>query len=154
LNPDGAQSIAPGQSLAIGKVFNPGEAEDLTFAFLFAEGGGGGGDNADFNGDGQVDGADELILQRNYGAVGQTDNSNGDANGDGTINGADQLAWSNQFGGPGGGGGGFAGDPNTIQNGVVRYMSLGAVGAVPEPSAVALACCSAIAVLAYRRRCR
>ncbi|HMP05728.1 MAG TPA: dockerin type I repeat-containing protein [Lacipirellulaceae bacterium] len=50
-------------------------------------------DNADFNGDGRVDGADFLIWQRGLG-VGTT-LAAGDANGDGAVNAADLTIWRN-----------------------------------------------------------
>ncbi len=74
--------------------------------------------NADFDGDGDVDGADFLRWQRGFGLTGQTDNSNGDANGDGTVNGVDLAAWQAKYGGA----------PFTA-----------AISAVPEPSSVLLA---------------
>lgn len=54
--------------------------------------------DADFDADGDVDGADFLSWQLGYGLTSQTDNSNGDANGDGTVDGADLGVWNDQFG--------------------------------------------------------
>ena len=56
--------------------------------------------DADFNGDGVVDGGDFLIWQRGFGLAGQTNNSMGDANLDGSIGGADLDVWKEQFGQP------------------------------------------------------
>lgn len=53
-------------------------------------------DNADFDGNGRVDGNDFLIWQRNFGTAGAM--SSGDANADFLINGKDLDAWSSQFG--------------------------------------------------------
>jgi hypothetical protein len=82
--------------------------------------------SADFNGDSNVDGADFLIWQRNFGTNGA---SGGDANDDLTVDGLDLDAWRMQYGG----GGSMA------------------VAAVPEPSAALLATICGLA-LANRRR--
>ena len=55
-------------------------------------------ENADFDGDGDVDGADFLVWQQGYLLTGQSDNSNGDANGDGTVNQDDLTIWQAHFG--------------------------------------------------------
>jgi hypothetical protein len=68
------------------------------------------GDDADFDNDDDVDGADFLTWQRGLGNPG--DNSDGDANGDSQVTGADLDIWKAQFGVP----------------------AVAAVGAVPEPS--------------------
>jgi hypothetical protein len=88
--------------------------------------------NADFNGDNIVDGADFLIWQKGFG----TGNSlaTGDANGDLAVTDADLTIWKNQFGT----------DPTP---------AVAAVGAVPEPTTVALAGLALVAAgLAARRR--
>ncbi|MEM9660145.1 MAG: hypothetical protein AAF961_17410, partial [Planctomycetota bacterium] len=46
---DGSQTLAPGETLALGKIFNPGGSEDLTLEYLFAEGSGDGPLGGDFN---------------------------------------------------------------------------------------------------------
>jgi hypothetical protein len=86
-------------------------------------------DNADFNGDLVVDGADFLIWQRGFGLSAQVDNSTGDADGDGNVNDADLAIWSTQFG-------------TTITP---------AIGAVPEP-ATALLAAAGLICLAVRGR--
>lgn len=53
-------------------------------------------ENADFNGDGKVDGRDFLTWQRGFG-IGTT-LAEGDANSDGTVNADDLTIWSNQYG--------------------------------------------------------
>ncbi|BBO34415.1 hypothetical protein [Lacipirellula parvula] len=55
--------------------------------------------NADFNGDGIVDGADFLAWQRNFGAT-VPPRTSGDANGDGAVDGDDLNVWRDQFGSP------------------------------------------------------
>jgi hypothetical protein len=72
--------------------------------------------DADFNNDNLVDGADFLIWQRGLGGVGTP--TTGDANGDEQVNGDDLGIWKSQFGGPPG--------------------MMAASGAVPEPEALAL----------------
>jgi hypothetical protein len=57
-------------------------------------------EDADFDGDGDVDGQDLLIWQRGVGPSG--DLADGDANGDNVVNGLDLDIWENQFGTVGG----------------------------------------------------
>ena len=79
--------------------------------------------NADFNGDSIVDGADFLIWQRGFGATGQPDKSTGDATGDENVNGLDLEEWKAKFGGP---------------------PAVAAIGAVPESASLTLAGLAAI----------
>jgi hypothetical protein len=72
-------------------------------------------EDADFNNDGHIDGADFLIWQRGLGAPGT--NATGDANGDGNVNGVDLGIWKNLF----------------------ATAAVAAGGAVPEPAAGVLA---------------
>ena len=72
-------------------------------------------EDADFDGDGDVDGADFLTWQRGVG-VGTTQGA-GDANGDAAVNVVDLAIWKAQFG------------PNAVA----------VAAAVPEPTGVALA---------------
>lgn len=55
-------------------------------------------DDADFDGDGDIDGNDFLTWQAGLGLTGQTGNDNGDANGDGVVDAADLVVWKSQFG--------------------------------------------------------
>ena len=89
-----------------------------------------GDEDADFDGDGDVDGADFLTWQRNLGGAGGL--AQGDANGDSAINGDDLTVWKDQFG-PGG-------------------ASVGAVAAVPEPAALTLLGCGIAAITITWRR--
>lgn len=68
--------------------------------------------NADFNGDGSVDGDDFLAWQRGFGTG--TTLAQGDANGSGTVDAADLAIWKSKFGTSG---------------------AVAATGAVPEPAA-------------------
>jgi autotransporter-associated beta strand protein len=88
-------------------------------------------DDADFDADGDVDGADFLTWQRNVGITPGTANlEDGDANGDDDVDGDDLLAWENQFG-----------------------TATAAASAVPEPGAALLALLAApLALLARRKR--
>ncbi len=88
-------------------------------------------DNADFDGNGIVDGLDFLIFQTGFGLAGQTDNSNGDANGDGVIDSADLAVWETQYGSA----------PITA-----------AVSSVPEPSAAVLTLVGLLGAFASSRR--
>lgn len=71
-------------------------------------------ENADFNGDGMVDGGDFLVWQR--GVNGPASLEAGDANDDGVVNGLDLAIWKEQFG--------------TIRE--------SATAAIPEPAAIAI----------------
>lgn len=88
-------------------------------------------DNADFDGDNDVDGADFLALQPSYGLTMNATRAQGDANLDGAVNAADLAVFRTQYG---------------------RTTPL--VGAVPEPSSACLmlgALALAFATLVRRR---
>lgn len=89
--------------------------------------------NSDFDNDGDVDGADFLVWQRGLGLTGQPDKSTGDANGDGNVTVADLAIWQAHFGLP---------------------PSVGAAGAVPEPTSVAIAAMALAGVAGAARRRR
>jgi len=88
-------------------------------------------EDADFDNNNVVDGADFLIWQRGFGLAAGATNAQGDANGDLAVNGADFTLWKSKFGGP----------PATpVATGV------------PEPSGALLAAGAAIVAIARRRR--
>ncbi len=70
-------------------------------------------DNADFDGDGDVDGADFLAWQRGLGITSGATHAQGDADGNGSVNAADLAVWKSSFG----------------------AAAAPAAGAVPEPAA-------------------
>jgi len=86
-------------------------------------------EDADFNNDGAVDGADFLIWQRGFG--GAATNLTGDANGDSAANADDLAIWKTKFGVAG---------------------AAASVAAVPEPLSAALIAVPAAALLALRTR--
>ena len=86
------------------------------------------GDDADFDDDGDIDGADFLAWQRGLGSPG--DNSDGYANGDNQVTGADLEIWKDQF----------------------AASAVAAVGAVPEPSTCVMLIVGLIACQAAGRR--
>jgi len=85
--------------------------------------------DADFDGDGDVDGSDFLTWQRGLGLTGQTNNDNGDADASGIVDAADLAAWKGQFG-----------------------AAVGAAGAVPEPATAGLALLGIFGLAAMRRK--
>jgi hypothetical protein len=86
-------------------------------------------DNADFDDDGDVDGADFLTWQRGLGiSDGSADLVDGDANDDGNVNAADLTIWRAQF-----------------------ASAVPAAGAVPEPAAALLTLLALGAIAATRR---
>jgi hypothetical protein len=96
--------------------------------FLF---GPGAAEDADFDADGDVDGADFLRWQRGLGATGAAATvANGNANGDNVIDGADLAIWRTQF-----------------------ATAVGAAAAVPEPATAAILLLGLAALRRRRRSC-
>lgn len=89
--------------------------------------------NGDFDGDGDVDGADFLTWQRGLGLTGQPDATTGDADDDGDVDDADLALWKSHYGGA---------------------PAVAAVGAVPEPASLALLAAGGLAMGAIRWRRR
>jgi hypothetical protein len=88
--------------------------------------------DADFDGDNDIDGADFLTWQKNFGLTGTATLATGDANGDENVTDADLAIWTTQFGTT----------PPTIAS----------VAAVPEPTTWALGLLSAAVCFATSRR--
>lgn len=86
--------------------------------------------NANFNGDGAVDGKDFLIWQGGFGKIGSAVLADGDANSDQDVDGDDLAVWRGQFG-------------NT-----------GLISAVPEPATAGLLAGAALCGLNRRGRRR
>jgi len=112
-------------------------AADPNAATVFHEGGDEGSpgtvpsttaSNADFNGDGFVDGTDFLTWQLGFGTG--TTQSEGDANEDSVVDGSDLIVWENQYG---------------------TAPLVAATGVVPEPAGLVLILAGS-ASLAYCRR--
>jgi hypothetical protein len=88
---------------------------------------------ADFDGDGDVDGDDLWNWKAGFGTSAGAAHSQGDANGDGDSDGADFLAWQQQFG-------------------LAPDIALPATPAVPEPdSSLVAAACILGSLLTFRR---
>ena len=96
------------------------------FLFLAVDGP---AEDADFDGDGDVDGNDLLIFQRGVGTVGTP--TTGDANGDSIVDGDDLTIFRNQFG---------------------MTSASAAAAAIPEPATAGLAAAAVVAGLFSRRR--
>jgi hypothetical protein len=92
------------------------------------------GNNADFNSDGVVDGADYLIWQQNFALAGGATREQGNANPtvDGSVDGTDLGVWAGQYG--------------------TAPPSVGATLAVPEPATATLAAMIGLLATARRRR--
>jgi hypothetical protein len=85
--------------------------------------------NADFDGNGIVNGNDFLIWQKNLGSG--NSHGTGDANGDGLVNAADLAVWKTQYG---------------------TSPAAAAAASVPEPAAAVLALCGVALIAGNRRR--
>jgi hypothetical protein len=138
----GNSLVTNNASVALGALFNPGGAQDLVFSYAVVPAAPLG---ADFDSDGDVDGADFLTWQRGLGTAAAT-KAQGDADGDADVDGADLGLWKSQFGG-----GAFSG-PGVLLTSFVRYVSSAAP--VPEPSSVVLAGLgvAVVTVGAWKRR--
>jgi hypothetical protein len=134
----GFLTLDPEESVNLGQVFDVGGTRDLVLEFgLQGELGGRVGtvlyqafatENADFDGDGDIDGRDFLRWQRGFGTG--TTLAQGDANGDHVVNGLDLAIWRDQYG----------------------TSPLSAVSSVPEPSSIGMAVFVAFTFSTIRRR--
>lgn len=138
----GSTSLAAGQFISLDTAYDLSAAESFSFKyfdttanrvytglvnFITST------DNADFNGDGDVDGSDFLAWQRGFESG--TTPAEGDADGSGDVNAVDLGIWQTQFGiGNGNGGGSLTGV------------------AVPEPSAMALFLVAALVTAFIRKQ--
>jgi hypothetical protein len=86
--------------------------------------------DADFNGDGFVDGTDFLAWQQNLGITEMALQEQGDADGNGAVNQLDLVAWQQNFG----------------------AVPPGPIVAIPEPAAAALVAMASLSAVAFRRR--
>lgn len=145
LNTIGSANMSAGAEFALGLAWNPAGAQDLTFRYQAPDGFLRDGtvyfgekaivapsNNADFDGNSIVDGADFLAWQRGFGLTAQPNKSTGDANGDANVTAADLTIWKQQFG--------------------TNPGAAAAVASVPEPATGALAVGALAAVVLRRRR--
>jgi hypothetical protein len=111
-------------NIGLGAVFDTSGAHDLAFRYgvLSPQ-----VHDADFDGDGDVDGSDFLRWQRGV-SVGTT-KAQGDADGDMDVDGDDLAILKGEFGQSAFGG------PSKLVQGFVRYVTSGATG-VPEPGSL------------------
>jgi hypothetical protein len=135
--------IAANAPVDLGLAYNTGEAEDLSFWFRTAAGDMVRGDieyvttpvfEADFDGDGDVDGNDFLLWQVGFGAniTSGATKMDGDYDNDGDVDGNDFLGWQVEFPSPGEGN--------------------GSGGAIPEPSSILLLAAGGAALGMRRKR--
>jgi len=92
-------------------------------------------DDADFDGDGDVDGADFLTWQENLGLTGTATLATGDANDDGNVTGADLAVWQAQFG-PGAAVAGASAVPEPTAWWMAVVVALTSLAALPRRRAV------------------
>ncbi|MBN1851444.1 MAG: hypothetical protein JW829_01920 [Pirellulales bacterium] len=86
----------------------------------------------DFDLDADVDGADFLIWQKNFGLTGTGQIGTGDANGDNAVDGVDLSIWATNFG-------------------TVPGNSTAGIAATPEPNAIAIALFLGLTLISARR---
>jgi hypothetical protein len=124
-------------NVSLGNAFNTAGAHDLVFRYGVI---GNKQNSADFDVDGDVDGADFLAWQRGLGTTEGATRANGDADGDGAVDADDLTIWK-----------AGAQSQSTLVTGFVRYVTSGAAG-VPEPGSVVIACMGLGVLAAARRR--
>ncbi len=108
--PGESTTLDPGQAVGLGSLFAPGTVPDLQIGYLATTPSGNliplwgrveysaSAFAADFDADGDVDGADFLIWQASFGLQAGATQANGDANFDSRVDGQDFLVWQSQLG--------------------------------------------------------
>ncbi|HEX6961188.1 MAG TPA: hypothetical protein VF175_04930 [Lacipirellula sp.] len=127
--PAGAVSVRVTGGMIDG-VFNTDPGQSAFFDDFSLQGPGMGGDDADFDDDGDVDGRDFLVWQRNLGTTSGATNSVGDADGDGAVDADDLAIWEGNFG---------------------TGAAVAAAGTIPEPASGALALLAVVGLAAAGR---
>jgi hypothetical protein len=139
----GHSSVNNGATIPIGAAYSVGEAHDLVFKYsVISES----PRDADFDGDGDVDGADLIIWSRNLGRTSGATKAQGNADGDADVDAADLAILSSEFGTTS-----FDG-PGLLVTGFIRYSPSGPATGVPEPSSCLLVCAGLAAAGHQRRR--
>jgi hypothetical protein len=139
----GNSGVATGASIGLGTAYQTGGAHDLVFRYSAVPPA---TLSADFDSDGDADGADFLAWQRGFGATTGATKAQGDANSDGAVNADDLALWKAQFGGAGSAG------PGVLTTGFVRYVTSFTIAAVPEPTSCLLASVAIVGLGIARRR--
>jgi len=138
----GSSSVGAAATVNLGAAFNTAGAQDLVFRYAFVPPA---VLTADFDSDGDADGADFLAWQRGNGLATGATKAQGDANGDGAVNADDLALWKSEFGT-----GGFAG-PGVLVRGAVTYVGTAAT-AVPEAASIVYIGWALVGGVALRRR--
>jgi hypothetical protein len=137
--------LTAGGILNLGSAFALGDPQDLVFHYGQATS----SRRADFDVDGDVDGADFLRWQLGLGSQGPgVTAASGNANTDMTVNGDDLGIWRGEFGNTA-----IPAGVGTLVRGHVRYVTSFSIVAAPEPASLALAGLGiGVAVFGGRRR--
>lgn len=127
----GNSQIAASAAVGLGTAFTVGDPQDLVFRYGHLASA---SLKADFNQDGDVDGRDFLVWQRNFGTFGPSvTTAMGNANTDSIIDADDLAVWQAEFGNTS-----STLLQSSLTRGYVRYVTSGFTTAVPEPTSVLL----------------